>query len=164
VAPGPDRQRIAGFLFVVTAAVLVVTGVVLALVFSRHEQTSEKKPGLGVLPTAPATVPPTTSGSSSTPASRARGVWPVGVTAWTVVIATIEKRGHPRAVAERRAHAVRALGLVPHVLDSSLHPRLRRGLWIVFAGRFSTRARALRAARQLQAAGATRAVVERLTG
>jgi hypothetical protein len=164
VEPGPDRQRVTGFLFVVTAVVLVVTGVVLALVFSRSERATAPRPGVGALPTAPASVPTTSSRPTSSTAGRPRGVWPVGVTAWTVVLATRTKHGHARTSAERIARAARAPGLVAHVLDSSLHPRLRPGLWIVFAGRFPTRARALRAARQLQTAGATRAVVERLIG
>jgi SPOR domain len=164
VEPGPDRQRVAGFLFVVTAAVLVVTGVVLALVFARSERTTAPQPGVGVLPTAPASAPTTTSPATGGAAGRARGVWPVGSTAWTVVLATLTRHGHPRAAAERIARSAHAPGLVAHVLDSSHHPRLRPGLWIVFAGRFTTRARALRAARRLQAAGAPRAVVERLTG
>ncbi len=102
--------------------------------------------------------------ASSAATASGGGVWPTGVSAWTVVIATLAKHGHPRAAAERIASSVQAPGLVAHVLDSSLHPRLRPDLWIVFAGRYSSRALALRAARQLHASGTPRAVVERLTG
>jgi hypothetical protein len=143
------------------AVVLVAAGVVLAVALTRGG-SSAAAPGLGVLPTAPATVATTAAPLPSTPGVRPRGAWPVGLTAWTVVLATLAKHGHTRAAAERIARGVTAPGIA--VLDSSSHPRLRPGLWIVFAGRYSTRAQAARASRRLQSAGATHAVVERLTG
>lgn len=165
MAPEPAQGKLGAIVFVITSTVLVVGGVVLALVFSRSQQSdTSSRPGLGVLPTAPATVPHTRSVASSAATPTGGGVWPTGVTAWTVVIATLAKHGHPRAAAERIASSVQAPGLVARVLDSSLHPRLRPDLWIVFAGRYSSRALALRAARQLHASGTPRAVVERLTG
>ena len=150
----------------ITSTVLVVGGVVLALVFSRSQQSdTSSRPGLGVLPTAPATVlAHPIRGLERGNRERRRRLADVGVTAWTVVLATLAKHGHPRAAAERIASSVQVPGLVAHVLDSSLHPRLRPDLWIVFAGRYSSRALALRAARQLHASGTPRAVVERLTG
>jgi hypothetical protein len=165
VAPEPAQGKLAAIVFVITSTVLVVGGVVLALLFSRSEQSdTSSRPGVGVLPTAPATVARTRSVASNAVTATGGGVWPTGVAAWTVVIATLAKHGHPRAAAERIASSVEAPGLVARVLDSSLHPRLRPGLWIVFAGRFSSRALALRAARQLHASGTPRAIVERLTG
>jgi septal ring-binding cell division protein DamX len=165
VAPDPAEGKTGAIVFVITSAVLVVGGVVLALLFSRSQQSdTSSQPGVGVLPTAPATVPQTRSVASSAATATGGGTWPAGATGWTVVIATLAKHGHPRAAAERIAASVEAPGLAAHVLDSSLHPRLRPGLWIVFAGRFSSRALALRAARQLHASGTPRAVVERLTG
>jgi hypothetical protein len=165
VEPEPARAKLGAIVFAVTSAALVLAGVVLALLFSRSQQSdTSSRPGLGVLPTAPATVPHTRSVASSAATATGGGAWPAGVSAWTVVIATLAKQGHPRAAAERIAGSVQAPGLVARVLDSSLHPRLRPGLWIVFAGRFSSRALALRAARQLHASGTPRALVERLTG
>lgn len=165
MAPEPAQGKLAAIVFVITSTVLVVGGVVLALLFSRSEQSdTSSRPGVGVLPTAPATVARTRSVASNAVTATGGGVWPTGVAAWTVVIATLAKHGHPRVAAERIASSVEAPGLVARVLDSSLHPRLRPGLWIVFAGRFSSRALALRAARQLHASGTPRAIVERLTG
>jgi hypothetical protein len=165
VAPEPAQGKLGAIVFVITSTVLVVGGVVLALLFSRSEQSdTSSRPGVGVLPTAPATVARTRSVASNAVTATGGGVWPTGVAAWTVVIATLAKHGHPRVAAERIASSVEAPGLVARVLDSSLHPRLRPGLWIVFAGRFSSRALALRAARQLHASGTPRAIVERLTG
>jgi hypothetical protein len=151
-------------LAVLSAVVLVAVGVVLALVLTRGGGGTATGPGAGVLPTAPASAPVTTHRSTGTAPIAKPGSWPVGATGWTVVIATLAQQDHPRAAAERRAAAVQAPGLVARVLDSSQHPRLRASLWIVYVGRYSTRARAERAARQLAAAGVKRAIVERLTG
>jgi hypothetical protein len=143
--------------------VLVVTGVVLALAVSSGGSSTRELPGAGVLPTAPAVVPSTTTATrAAVPVGHA--VWPVGVTAWTAVVATLAKHDHTRAAAQRLADGLHVPGLHVRVFDSSLHPRLRPATWIVFAGRFATRTTALRAARRLQAAGAARAVAERLTG
>jgi SPOR domain len=159
------RSRRAQLLALGTAVVLVVAGASLALVVSRGSGGHPVAgPGVGVLPTAPLSAPtPSTASSTSRPAP-ASGSWPRGVSAWTVVVATMSKHGHPRAAAERIARAASLPGLPARVLDSSLHPRLRPALWIVFVGRFSTRAQALRMARRVKATGAPSAVVERLTG
>ncbi len=147
-----------------TAAVLVLAGVGLALVLSRGGGGHEAGPGAGLLPTAPASAPLTAARTAATRPQAAPGSWPVGVAGWTVVIATLAKKDHRRAAADRLAATVLAPGLVGHVLDSSLHPRLRPAVWIIYVGRYPTRARAERSARQLLAAGTRRGVVERLTG
>jgi hypothetical protein len=169
VTPEPSRRRIRGLLGIASIAAMVVAGAVLALLLSRASggsSTTEAGPGAGVLPTAPASVPPATSRSSTSAPPRAAspGTWPVGLTGFTVVLATLAKRDHPRAAAERLARSVQLPGLRARVLDSSLHPRLRPSVWIVYVGRYSTRSPAERIARQLRAAGTRRGVVERLTG
>jgi hypothetical protein len=164
VTPEPSRRNVGGLLFGVSTALLVVAGVVLALVLSRGGGGTEAGPGAGLLPTAPASVAVTKTRTTATRPALAPGAWPVGVTGYAVVIATLAKRGHPRAAAGRVARTVQVPGLVARVLDSSQHPRLRPAVWIVYVGRYSTRAPALRAARQLRAAGVRRGVVERLTG
>jgi SPOR domain len=133
-------------------------------VLSRGGGGTEAGPGAGLLPTAPETVRVTTARATVSAAPTRPGAWPIGVTDWTVVIATLAKKDHPRAAAERLAATVQAPGLVGRVLDSSQHPRLRPSVWIVYVGRYPTRTRAERAARQLQTAGTRRGVVERLTG
>jgi hypothetical protein len=164
VTPEPPRRRVSGVLVALSVVALVAVGVVLALVLTRGDGASEPGPGAGVLPTAPASAPVPTHGSTASSPIAKPGAWPVGTSGWTVVITTLAKKRHPRAAAERRAAAVQAPGLVARVLDSSQHPKLRPSVWIVYVGRYPTRARAERAARQLAAAGVRRAVVERLTG
>jgi hypothetical protein len=143
--------------------VLVVGGVLLALVLAGGGSSTRELVGAGVLPTAPAVVPSTTTATRAV-ARASSAIWPVGVTAWTAVVATLAKHDHTRAAAQRLADSLHVTGLHVRVFDSTQHPRLRPATWIVFAGRFATRTTALRAARRLQAAGATRTVAERLTG
>jgi hypothetical protein len=164
VTPEPSRRNVGGLLFGISTALLVVAGIVLALLLSRGGGGTEAGPGAGLLPTAPASRAVIPARTTATRPARAPGAWPVGVTGYTVVIATLAKRGHPRAAAERLARTVQIPGLSARVLDSSRHPRLRPAVWIVYVGRYSARAPAQRAARQLRAAGIPRGVVERLTG
>jgi hypothetical protein len=169
VTSEPSRRSIRGLLAIVSVAAMVAAGIALALLLSRGGgggSSSEVGPGAGVLPTAPASVPLTTSRSTTGAAPRAapKGGWPVGLTGFTVVLATLAMRDHPRVAAERLARSLQLPGLRARVLDSSLHPRLRPSVWIVYVGLYSTRGPAERVARQLRAAGTRRAVVERLTG
>jgi hypothetical protein len=165
VTPEPSRRGVRALLAVATVAVLVLAGAALALVLSQGSGGHEPGPGAGVLPTAPATVPAATTRSATRPGTRpAAGSWPVGASGYTVVVATLAKHDHPRAAAERIARSVVAPGLTARVLDSSQHPRLRPDVWIVYVGRYSTRAPAERTARQLLAAGTRHGIVERLTG
>jgi hypothetical protein len=166
VTPEPSRRRIRGLLGIASIAAMLVAGAVLAFLLSGGgggSTSTEAGPGAGVLPTAPASVPPATS-RPGRPRAASPGTWPVGLTGFTVVLATLAKRDHPRAEAERLARSVQLPGLRAHVLDSSLHPRLRSSVWIVYVGRYSTRSPAERIARRLHAGGARRGVVERLTG
>ena len=167
MTPEPTRGRLGGLLAVASVAVLVVAGVLLALVLAgggSDDPAGTDSAGAGVLPTAPASVAATTVRATVQTHPAAAGVWPVGATGFTVVLATLAKADHPRAAAERRARAVQVPGLAARVLDSSQHPRLRPDIWIVYVGRYSTRARAQRVAGQLAAAGVERGIVERLTG
>jgi hypothetical protein len=168
VTPEPARRRAGGLLAIAAVAALVVAGALLALLLSRGGGGGaghEAGPGAGVLPTAPATVLSAARSTRTAPARAvAPGTWPVGATSFTVVLATLAKRDHPRAAAERLARSLVLPGLTAHVLDSSLHRRLRPSVWIVYAGRYSTRGPAERLARQIHAAGTRRGIVERLTG
>jgi hypothetical protein len=167
VTPEPTRRPFAGLVAIASIAVLVIAGVLLALLLSRGggDHTDTTAPGAGVLPTAPESVPVTTARATTrTQPVSAPGSWPVGATGYTVVIATLAKRDHPRAAAARVARTVQVPGLTARVLDSSQHPRLRPSIWIVYVGRYPTRSRAERVARQLRAAGVQRGIVERLTG
>ncbi|HTX45559.1 MAG TPA: zinc ribbon domain-containing protein [Solirubrobacteraceae bacterium] len=75
--------------------------------------------------------------------------WPVGLGGWTVALGA----GTSHAAADTRARAIAADGVQVGVLDSNLHPALRPGHWIVFSGRYPTKAQARAAAAQLVSLG-----------
>ena len=77
------------------------------------------------------------------------GAWPVGLPGWTVVLAA----EHTRATAYRVAERVAGQGIDVGVLDSSQHPSLAPGSWVVFSGRYPTQAAAQTAAEQLVSLG-----------
>jgi hypothetical protein len=163
-APRSGRAGVA----VLLGIVLVGAGVVLAFVFSNtggggggHAQATG--PGIGQLPTAPATVATTTAFVVLPPAS-SHGVWPKGTSAWTVVVAMLGKKGRSRAAMESTARRLSIPGAKVHVLDTSSHPDLRQNLWVLWSGRWSSRGQALPTVARLKAAGRKHAVAERLTG
>ena len=80
------------------------------------------------------------------PASRERGIpgWPKGLTAHTVVLVT----SSDRAAALKVAKEARASGLEAGMIPSDPY-NLGTGLWIVYAGRFTTREGAQAQAGQL---------------
>jgi hypothetical protein len=165
VTPEPARSRRTTLVAIGAAVVLVAAGVALALALAGSSgRSASASVGVGVLPTAPVSAPVRSTSGPARGTSGAGGVWPVGVTAWTVVLASVSHGGHSRAALERSARSASLPGLRVHVLDSSQHPRLRPALWIVFAGRYATRAQAERTARRLRQAGSHHATVERLTG
>ncbi|HEV3055508.1 MAG TPA: SPOR domain-containing protein [Solirubrobacteraceae bacterium] len=77
------------------------------------------------------------------------GAWPVGLPGWTVVLAA----EHTRASAYRVAERVAGQGIDVGVLDSSQHPSLAPGFWVVFSGRYPTQAAAQTASAQLVSLG-----------
>ena len=100
-------------------------------------------------PEAPAVVGGTTQEEKEPPPSppkRERGVpgWPKGLTAHTVVLVT----SSDRAAALRVAKDARASGLEAGMIPSDPY-NLGTGLWIVYAGRFTTREGAQAQAGQL---------------
>jgi hypothetical protein len=149
---------------VLTGVVLVGAGAALAFALAGGGGSKAgTQPGVGLLPTAPASVP-TSSAQLPLTTAAPTGSWPKGESAWTVVIASLAKKGRTRAQMERLARASSVPGAQAHVLDSSSHPALRPSLWIIFAGRFATRGQAEPVARRLVAGGHAHVVVERLTG
>jgi hypothetical protein len=90
-----------------------------------------------------------TVANRNTPASGGVPGWPVGLGGWTVELAA----GADRATAVARARRIAADGVQTGVLDSTLHPALRPGRWIVFSGRYPTKSQAAAAATQLRSLG-----------
>ncbi len=80
--------------------------------------------------------------------------WPTGLSGWTVVLA--QRRF--KAKAENVARLFAGAGVQVGVLNSSRHPLLTPGRWLVFSGRYPTQAGAVAAAANLRAAGHRRAV------
>lgn len=92
--------------------------------------------------------PGASTSPSSTPAA-AVGSWPIGLPGWTVVLAS---RAY-ESVAEDVARSLAAQGLAVGILDSSQHPSMVPGRWIVFSGRYPTQQSAVAAAASLRARG-----------
>jgi hypothetical protein len=131
---------------VVTVAALVLAAFAIALVnlsTEAHQTTVTET----VTQTAPA------AAGSARPRGRARtpavGGWPAGLPGWTVVLYASPSQAAARASA---AQAVGA-GIKAGVLDSSQHPSLPPGQWIVFTGRYPTRDAAEAEAQLLNAKG-----------
>lgn len=112
-----------------------------AAVTTIHSQAAASSNGAGATPGTGAT---TTAGS---PANI--GAWPAGLPGWTVVLAS----EHTRAAAFRVAERVAGRGIDVGVLDSSQHPSLAPGYWVVFSGRYPTQAAAQSASAQLVSLG-----------
>jgi hypothetical protein len=113
-------------------------------------------------PTAAATTPAATT-PATTPATAPAPVtagttahlltWPAGLGGWTVVLASSRSQSAAQATATTLAGSVRNLG----VLDSSAHPSMAPGYWVVFAGRYPTQEQAQAAAAALQTQGSAAA-------
>jgi SPOR domain len=93
----------------------------------------------------------TRTARSAAPVGPAISAWPVGLPGWTVVLATRRDPAAARATATRIA----AAGISVGVLDTSQHPALEPGQWLVFSGRYPTRAAAAAQAGALLAKGET---------
>jgi hypothetical protein len=75
--------------------------------------------------------------------------WPAGTDAYTVVLAETADETTARA----RAATAASGGVPAGVLDSNRYPTLDPGVWVLFAGRFETRAEAVEEAARYVAAG-----------
>jgi SPOR domain len=131
----------------VIGGVVLIALVVLAIVLVNLSANANRAAGRGA---ATATTRVTTATKAAAPAA-ATGLpgWPVGLPGWTVVLASDRK--HAGALADARRIA--AAGVQIGVLDSTLHPPLRPGFWVVFSGRYPTKSQARAAASQLVSLG-----------
>jgi SPOR domain len=139
----PPDWRIGLAIVGVVAAVAVLVFVLVLVNVSSSGSSS---------PTARAATATTVASPNATAAGTVPG-WPVGLGGWTVALAA----GTSRTTADARARGIAADGVQVGVLDSTLHPALRPGRWIVFSGRYPTRAQARAAAAQLVSLGHTHA-------
>jgi sporulation related protein len=139
--PEPRQSWAMPAAIIAAIALLAVGAVVFAL--NQVESDAEKeatKPTLVVKP-------PTPPGSGDQPADVA--TWPAGTSAYTVALAET-----PDETAARARAAAAATGGVPAgVLQSDAYPSLDPGMWVLFAGRFDTRAEAEAEATRYVASG-----------
>jgi hypothetical protein len=144
--------------------VLVLAGVVFGLIelsadANRSATTVAARAAAPVTPAAGAHAstsggaPVGTASATTTPGSSAAATsfpdWPVGLGGWTVVLAVNRNRAAAVAAATRLASSGVSVG----VLDSTQHPKMPAGYWVVFSGRYPTQADAMPAALRLRAAG-----------
>jgi hypothetical protein len=101
----------------------------------------------------------TASRATSTPNAPVRSSvtsWPPGLSGWTVVLA----KTTDQSLARDAALGLAAGGVSVGVLDTTQHPLLKPGDWVVFSGRYPDQARAQAAAARLKRAGHAGTVVE----
>jgi hypothetical protein len=143
---GPDwRVPLA----VITAVIVLAIGGFVVAVISISNDSGNPAPAVTAIHSRAAASNPTNA-TGATPTSAAGspaniGAWPVGLPGWTVVLAA----KHTRAGAYRVAERVAGQGIDVGVLDSSQHPSLAPGSWVVFSGRYPTQAAAQSASVQL---------------
>lgn len=81
---------------------------------------------------------PSASAAAPTVARPQLATWAAGLPGWTVVLAVSRDKVGAEAFATRSVSAGTGVGL----LNSSEHPSLKPGYWVVFSGRYPTQAAA----------------------
>lgn len=132
---------------------LVVGGVILAALVA-FAIALVNLGGNGAGPAAQASPPAATTPTGT--AHRSVSSWPPGLSGWTVVLA----KTTDRSLARDAALGLAAGGLSVGVLDTTQHPLLKPGDWVVFSGRYPDQAHAQAAAARLKQAGHAGIVVE----
>ena len=136
-----------------TILLLVLAGFAIALtnLSKRTNAATASAPAAAQTPTPAPTAPAPAAGQTApaTTAPKPIGSWPVGLSGWTVVLFT----SHAKASADARAAGLIAGGLRVGELNSSQHPNLNPGYWVVFAGRYPHGTEAAAAAARLRNSG-----------
>lgn len=158
----PPDWRV-GLTMIATVVVLALVGFAIVLV-SLSTNANRELPSTSTaaatstpaVAATPAVIPP--ERTAAAPAPAAISSWAVGLSGWTVQLS--HSRSHAHAVGS--AHRLAARGLRVGVLDSSEHPTMAPGLWIVFSGRYPGRQPAFTAAAGLKAKGLAHAVARQV--
>lgn len=139
--PEPRQSWTMPGAIIVVIALIAVGGVLFAL--DQVESDAEREA------TKPAVVVerPQPPGGEAKPTDVA--AWPAGTAAYTVVLAESPDETTARA----RATAAVGGGIPVGVLDSDSYPTLEPGRWLLFVGRYDTRAEAAEEAARYVAAG-----------
>jgi len=140
-----------------TVVLLVLAGFAIALAnlstqANRMTQTKSAAATAAARPTPTTSTSPTPTKPAQHPAAVIPG-WATGLSGWTVVLA--QRRF--KAKADNVAREFQGTGVAAGVLNSSQHPTMVPGFWIVFSGRYPSQAAAAAAAAKLRAQGHPRA-------
>jgi septal ring-binding cell division protein DamX len=154
----PDWRIAAAVIAVVVGLALAGFAIALVNLSSGADRvaatrTSAKTSTAATRPVTSAAPPPPSTATSATIAS-----WPVGLSGWTVALISSRSQSTANAEASRLA----AAGLRVGVLDSSQHPSMKPGFWVVFSGRYPGQAQAAAAAITLQSKVSTTPVARRV--
>lgn len=147
---------------------LALAGLAVVLIVLSRQDNSTAARALAAAPAQTVTVttpaPATSAPAASAPASPAPPAppasppgaasptissWPIGLPGWTVVLAARSTE----TAAETLARGFAARGIPVGVLFSSQHPAMLPNRWVVFSGRYPTRATARARAAVLKAQG-----------
>ena len=139
-------------------ALLVAGGFAIAITNLVNQSNRSARADAAAAPSASASTPTRSQPTSSTPAATTNASpnipgWAPGLSGWTVALA--QRRF--QAKAENAAREFQGAGISAGVLNSSQHPSMVPGFWIVFSGRYPSQAAAQAAAAKLQAEGHKRA-------
>lgn len=159
----PDWRIAAAVIAGVVAVVLVGFGIALVNLSStanRSQPTATTGTTAARAPNSTATAATATAATATPPTARTLATWPVGLSGWTVALD--QSRTRADAVAQARRLSASAAMPAVGVLDTSKHPSMTPGYWVVFTGRYPDQAGATAAAQQLQARGASGAVARRV--
>ena len=109
--------------------------------------TTSTAPTTPTTPATPATTPTTPRAPSTPPAAKnPLAPWPAGEQAFTVII----RQTRNRAEAQQRARALSRQGVQTGLLRSSDYRGLDQGFFMVYSGRYKSRAEANAASRRLR--------------
>ncbi|HWE32847.1 MAG TPA: SPOR domain-containing protein [Solirubrobacteraceae bacterium] len=153
---GPDwRVPLA---VIAAVIVLAIGGFVVAVISLSNDSSNPTTAATSANASKPSTNAAGATGNAdqagtATGAPATISTWAIGLPGWTVVLAA----EHTRAAAYTVAKRLAGQGIDVGVLDSNQHPSLTPGNWVVFSGRYPTRAAAASASAQLVSLGQTHA-------
>lgn len=141
VGDDPGATRAISPLGAAVAVGLLLIAVLLGAVIGKGNGSSDK---------APVLVGSAQSGSSTNVSAQLTDEWG-GSSGWTIQVTAVSKDGADVAQVNQTKSDVQAKGASDvGVLDSDLYPSLEPAQWVVFAGRYDSKAQASKALGQIQ--------------
>jgi hypothetical protein len=133
---------LAGFVFALTRLSNSATRSAAATATESDAASTAAPSNAGASVSIPSRTTATTASTGHTTATTGLNGWPVGLDGWTVVLS----RFTTETAADARAAEILPSDARVGVLDSSNHPSMHAGYWVVFSGRYPNRAEAQAAA------------------